>query len=106
METLKEQSEFIASILDSTELTTEILKEYGFNLDKSDYTEYNEEIYHFNGIDIHLDTETGDFMFATYVRSNGYSKSGYGFKTVGRLKSLFFGITGKQLEKLPLQNKL
>lgn len=106
MDILKEQQEFLASMIDVTLVTVEILKEHGFTLDKSDYTEYNEEIYHFDGIDIHKDTDSGCFMFATYVRANGYLKSGYNLTSLGRLKALFFGITGKELKKLPIPNKL
>lgn len=106
LETLKEQQEFIAEITDETPLTVEILKEYGFTLETADYTEYNEEIYHFNGVDIHFDTWSKDFMFATYVRSNGYSKSGFSLNTVGRLKACYFGITSTILMKVSLPNKL
>lgn len=106
METQKEQQEFIQEITDNTNLNTDRLKEYGFVMEKSDYTEYHEEIYNFNGVDIHYDTESEICMFCTYVRGNGYMKSGFSLKTIGRLKACYYGITGKMLEKFPIENKL
>lgn len=108
METLKEQQEFIASIQDNTPLTTEILKEYRFICKRARQEDSDLDGIWYNGYNLCENPYDGSFSFAVYVRGSGCMESGYSIYTVGRLKSLHFGITGRQLTKpiVELENKL
>lgn len=108
METLKEQQEFIAEINDSTPLDANILKEYGFVCERPRRSNSDLDGIWYNGYNLNEDFDSGEFHFATYVRGTGCMKSGYTIETVGRLKALHFGITGRMLVKpiIEIPNKL
>jgi len=93
---------------DSTLITKEILQEYGFICERERNTETELDGIWYNCFNLCEDFYDGDFNFAVYVRGSGCMKNGYSIKTVGRLKELYKGITGKNLEKAVIEvpNKL
>lgn len=93
---------------DETDLDYDILEYYGFELEKKRNEELQIDGLWYNGFYLHEDFYTGDFNFAVYVRGSGCLKSGYSANTVGRLKELYRGITGRDLKPnpKPIPNKL
>lgn len=100
METIKEQQEFILDIVDNTPLSKKVLKQYGFIRERKRNLELGIDGLWYNEITLHEDHWDGTFAFATMIKGDNSFKSGYNFNTLGRLKALYFGVTGRKLEKI------
>lgn len=98
---------FVRQYEDDTPITIELLKEYGFILERGTNVELQLDGIWYKDFNLLQDwDDESQFSFAVYVRSTGCLKSGYSISTLGRLKELYKGITGRELEKAPISNKL
>lgn len=89
-------------------ITKEVLEVYGFICERPVDKELELDGIWYNRFNLCEDWYEGDFNFAVYVRGSGCMKNGYSIKTLSRLKELYRGITGTDLEKkiIEIPNKL
>jgi len=81
-----------------TKITTSILEQLGFILEECENDD-NEiiKIWHKDGVSLHQDNWSDDFLFATYHREDGSFKSGFSIETIEQLNYLFLAFKRKSI---------